>query len=95
MRLRREQLARVKHACADAGRDPDSMRTTVALVVCCGSDEAEFRRRAAAIGREPDELRTNGAAGLPHEVVDKLHAFAGAGAEAAYLQLSTSQTSVT
>jgi F420-dependent oxidoreductase-like protein len=83
----REQLARVKQACADAGRDPDSMRTTVALVVCCGSDEAEFRRRAAAIGREPGELRKNGAAGLPHEVVDKLHAFAGAGAEAAYLQL--------
>jgi alkanesulfonate monooxygenase SsuD/methylene tetrahydromethanopterin reductase-like flavin-dependent oxidoreductase (luciferase family) len=83
----REQIARVKQACADAGRDPSSLRTTVALVVCCGTDEAEFRRRAAAIGREPDELRTNGAAGLPDEVVDKLHAFAGAGAETAYLQL--------
>lgn len=83
----REQIARVKQTCADAGRDPSSLRTTVALVVCCGSDEAEFRRRAAAIGREPDELRTNGAAGLPDEVVDKLHAFAGAGAETAYLQL--------
>jgi alkanesulfonate monooxygenase SsuD/methylene tetrahydromethanopterin reductase-like flavin-dependent oxidoreductase (luciferase family) len=71
----------------DTGRDPASLRTTVALVVCCGSDEAEFRRRAEAIGREPDELRANGAAGLPDEVVERLHAFAEAGAETAYLQL--------
>jgi F420-dependent oxidoreductase-like protein len=82
-----EYVARVTQACADAGRDPASLRTTVALVVCCGSDEAEFRRRAEAIGREPDELRTNGAAGLPHEVVDKLRAFAEAHAETAYLQV--------
>jgi F420-dependent oxidoreductase-like protein len=83
----RKQISRVRQACADSGRDPSSLRTTVALVVCCGSDEADFRRRAAAIGREPDELRANGAAGLPHEVVDKLRAFAEAGAETAYLQL--------
>jgi F420-dependent oxidoreductase-like protein len=83
----REYVARVQQACVDAGRDPASLRTTVALVVCCGSDEAEFRRRAEAIGREPDELRANGAAGLPDEVVERLHAFAEAGAETAYLQL--------
>ena len=80
-------LQRVKGACADAGRDPASMRTTVALVVCCGRDEAEFRRRAAAIGRQPDELRENGAAGLPGEVVDTLRAFEAEGAEIAYLQV--------
>jgi F420-dependent oxidoreductase-like protein len=82
-----KQIARVKQACADSGRDPDSLRPTVALVVCCGRDEAEFRRRAEAIGREPDELRENGAAGVPQEVVDKLGAFAEAGAEIAYLQV--------
>lgn len=83
----RDQVIRVKQACADAGRDPASLRTTAGLVVCCGSDETEFERRAAAIGRAPDELRANGAAGLPHEVVDRLHAFAEAGAETAYLQV--------
>jgi F420-dependent oxidoreductase-like protein len=82
----REQVRRVRQACTDAGRDPSFLRTTVALVVCCGSDEAEVRRRAAAIGREPEELRANGAAGLPDEVVDKLHAFGEAGAETTYLQ---------
>jgi F420-dependent oxidoreductase-like protein len=82
-----EYVERVRRACTDSGRDPATLRTTVALVVCCGRDEAEFRRRANAIGREPDELRANGAAGLPGEVVDKLRAFAAAGAEAAYLQV--------
>ena len=83
----REYVERVRQACTDAGRDPATLRTTVALVVCCGRDEAEFRRRADAIGREPDELRANGAAGLPGEVVDRLQAFAAAGAETAYLQV--------
>ena len=82
-----EYVERVRQACTDSGRDPATLRTTVALVVCCGRDEAEFRRRANAIGREPDELRANGAAGLPGEVVDKLRAFATAGAEAVYLQV--------
>jgi len=82
-----EYVERMRQACTDSGRDPATLRTTVALVVCCGRDEAEFRRRADAIGREPDELRANGAAGLPGEVVDKLRAFAGAGAEVAYLQV--------
>lgn len=83
----REYVDRVRRACADSGRDPATLRTTVALVVCCGRDEVEFRRRADAIGREPDELRANGAAGLPAEVVEKLRAFAAAGAEDAYLQV--------
>ncbi|HEY4398336.1 MAG TPA: LLM class F420-dependent oxidoreductase [Acidimicrobiia bacterium] len=82
----RESVARVRQACTDAGRDPETLRTTVALVVCCGRDEAEFRRRADAIRRDPDELRANGAAGLPGEVVDKLRAYEAAGAEVAYLQ---------
>jgi F420-dependent oxidoreductase-like protein len=83
----REYVDRVRRACADSGRDPATLRTTVALVVCCGRDEVELRRRADAIGREPDELRANGAAGLPAEVVEKLRAFAAAGAEDAYLQV--------
>ncbi|HMF82827.1 MAG TPA: LLM class F420-dependent oxidoreductase [Acidimicrobiia bacterium] len=82
-----EQVRRVKQACVHAGRDPSSLPTTVALVVCCGRDEAEFRRRAEAIGRQPEELRENGAAGLPGEVVDTLRAFEAAGAETAYLQV--------
>ncbi len=62
------QRARVEAACAAIDRDPASMAFSAALVLCVGRDEAEFRRRAAAIGREPDELRANGAGGLVDEV---------------------------
>ena len=47
---------------------------SAAQVVCCGRDDAEIARRAAAIGRDVDELRANGAAGTPDEVVEKLGA---------------------
>jgi F420-dependent oxidoreductase-like protein len=81
------QYGRVRAACEDRGRDPGTLRLSVAQVVCCGSDEAEVERRAANIGRQPAELRANGAAGTPDEVVDRLQAFAGIGAETIYLQV--------
>ena len=78
---------RVRAACDRAGRDPGSLVYSAAVVVCCGADEAEVSRRAAAIGRDPGELRRNGAAGLPSEVVDTLAAYRDAGASRAYLQV--------
>ena len=81
------QRDRVRAACETLGRNPDEITFSAALVVCCGTDEEEFVRRAAAIGREPDELRTNGACGTPDEVVDTLRKWADAGAERIYLQL--------
>ena len=83
----RDAIARVRHACESIGRDPATLRTSVALVVACGADEAEYNRRAAAIGRAPDELRANGAAGLPAEVVDTLATYREAGATTVYLQV--------
>jgi alkanesulfonate monooxygenase len=82
-----EAMRRVDEACEKAGRDPGSLARSAALVVCCGSDEAEFERRAEAIGRQPDELRTNGACGLPDEVVQRIGAFGRAGASKIYLQV--------
>jgi F420-dependent oxidoreductase-like protein len=83
----RDAVTRVGAECEAAGRDPETLRTTVALVVACGSDETEVARRAGAIGRAPDELRANGAAGLPDEVVDTLLSYAEAGAATVYLQV--------
>ncbi len=60
---------------------------SAALVLCCGRDEAEVERRAAAIGRKPDELRKNGAAGTVAEVVATLETFRTAGATRMYLQV--------
>jgi F420-dependent oxidoreductase-like protein len=80
------QFERVRSACADAGRDADSMIFSNALVLCCGRDDAELARRAGVIGREVDELRANGAAGTPAEIVDKLGTYAELGATRFYLQ---------
>ena len=78
---------RVRGACTADGRDPASIIFSTAQVVCCGKDEAELARRAAAIGRDLSDLRSNGLAGSPSEIVDKLGAFADAGATTAYLQV--------
>jgi len=80
-------FARVREACEAAGRYPASMTYSVAQTVCCGKDEAEFRRRAAAIGREPAEMREHGLGGTPGEVAAKIAQFADAGAERIYLQV--------
>jgi F420-dependent oxidoreductase-like protein len=80
-------FGRVREACTAAGRDPASLTCSNALVLCCGRDEAELSQRAKAIGREVDELRTNGLAGTPDEVVDKIGRYGEAGAERVYLQM--------
>ncbi|WP_185972646.1 LLM class F420-dependent oxidoreductase [Georgenia yuyongxinii] len=81
-----EQVNRVRAACEEAGRDPDSLTYSVAFVACVGKDEAELARRAAAIGRVPAELREHGLAGTPAELVDGLGALAEQGISRVYLQ---------
>jgi F420-dependent oxidoreductase-like protein len=68
----KEQYARVDAACEAIGRDPASVVHSIANVICCGVDDAEIARRAAAIGRQVDELRTNGLCGTPAEVAERL-----------------------
>jgi F420-dependent oxidoreductase-like protein len=80
-------FGRVREACEAAGRYPASMTYSVAQTVCCGKDEAEFRRRAAAIGQDPADLREHGVGGTPGEVAAKIAEFAEIGAERIYLQV--------
>jgi len=77
----------MRAACDEIGRDPDAVRCSAALVVCCGSDEVEVRRRAAAIGRDVDELAAHGACGTPDQVAASLRRWQDAGASRLYLQL--------
>lgn len=78
---------RVRGACRAIDRNPDELVYSNALVLCCGRDESEIARRAARIGREVDELRTNGLAGTPQELIEKIRTFAKAGTQRIYLQL--------
>ena len=75
------QFSRVRAACEAAGREPGSLTYSNALTVCCGSDEPELARRAAAIGTDLSDLRANALAGTPDEIVDRLGQYAEAGCE--------------
>ena len=77
---------RVREACASEGRDGEPV-LSAAQVLCCGRDDAELGRRAAAIGREVPELRENGLAGSPEEIVEKIGRFADRGCARLYLQV--------
>ena len=80
------QFERVRQACGNAGRDPSDIRLSAALVLCCGRDEAEVRRRADAIGQSADQLGRGQAAGTVSQLVDRLGEYAEAGASRIYLQ---------
>jgi F420-dependent oxidoreductase-like protein len=82
-----QAFARVRSAAAAAGRAPTSLVYSAAAVLCCGRDEAEIARRAAAIGRDVAELRENGLAGTPQELIEKASLFSEAGATRLYLQM--------
>src|SRR3954470_21847420 len=77
------QFDRVREACKATGRN---VLLSAAQTICVGKDEAEVRRRADAIGQSPEQLRATGLGGTTSEVVDKIGAFAAAGATRIYLQ---------
>jgi alkanesulfonate monooxygenase SsuD/methylene tetrahydromethanopterin reductase-like flavin-dependent oxidoreductase (luciferase family) len=81
------QFGRVRAACEAAGRDPGSLVYSVAHPVCVGADEAEFRRRAAAIGQDPEKARNSPFAGTVAEVTDTMARWAAAGVQRGYLQV--------
>jgi F420-dependent oxidoreductase-like protein len=82
-----ELFARVRRACVAAGRDPDTLGLSVVRGAVVGKNDAEVRRRLEMYGSEAEEVRANAFAGTPAEVVDKLGAYAAAGADRAYLQI--------
>jgi F420-dependent oxidoreductase-like protein len=80
------QFDRVRDACREAGRDEQSIRLSAALVLCCGRDDAEVKRRGEAIGQSVDHLKGGQAAGTVAEVVERISDYAAAGASRVYLQ---------
>ncbi|MEX2392881.1 MAG: LLM class F420-dependent oxidoreductase, partial [Actinomycetota bacterium] len=81
-----ERVVAVREACEKIGRDPNSIVTSAAMVVCVGKDEAEFKRRADAIGRPADQLRAGGVGGTPEDALEFLGKLAEVGITRTYLQ---------
>lgn len=80
------QFDRVRAACTEAGRDPESLRYSAALILCCGRDDAQVKRRAEAIGHDADALRGAHLVGTVAEVVDIIGRYAELGAVRLYAQ---------
>jgi F420-dependent oxidoreductase-like protein len=78
---------RVREACQAQGRDPGQLVYSAAQVVCCGRDDEEVSRRAAAIGMDSVRVRSEGLGGTPDELIAKIGVFAALGASRMYLQV--------
>jgi alkanesulfonate monooxygenase SsuD/methylene tetrahydromethanopterin reductase-like flavin-dependent oxidoreductase (luciferase family) len=81
------QFDRVRAACEEVGRDPNTLTLSAAITVCCGKDEAEVERRAGSLGRSVDELRANALCGTPSELIDRIGQYKQTGAQRLYLQV--------
>jgi len=82
----RTVFERAQAACAAHGRTR-ALDYSIAQEVCCGRNDREVARRAAAMtGRDISHLREKGMAGSPAEVVDKIGRFAELGCSRIYLR---------
>ncbi|WP_251451386.1 LLM class F420-dependent oxidoreductase [Microbacterium sp. Marseille-Q6648] len=83
-----EKFAGVRRACEEAGRDPSTLKLSVALPTLAGATAAELDRRAAAIGREVGDLRNEvNIVGGADQIRDKVERLRALGADRVYLQL--------
>ena len=77
----------VRRACVEAGRDPATLRMSVALPTVIAADDASYRRRLEVIHADPDTFADVNIAGTPEQAVEKVLRLRDLGAERVYLQL--------
>lgn len=80
-------FARVRAACDDLGRDPATLRLSVALPTVVATDDATYARRLEAIHADPATFADVNVAGTPEQAVEKLRRLRDLGADRVYLQL--------
>lgn len=83
-----EKFAVVRAACEQAGRDPETLKLSVALPTILGADDRALERRAAAIGQTRAQF-DNGAnlIGSADEIAAKVERLRAVGADRVYFQL--------
>ncbi|MCW3493516.1 LLM class F420-dependent oxidoreductase [Microbacterium sp. SSM24] len=83
-----EKFAGVRAACERIGRDPATLKLSVALTTLAGANDAELARRAANLGDTVDDMRDGvNIVGGRDEIADKAERLAALGADRIYLQL--------
>lgn len=78
---------RVRAACEEQGRDPGTLRLSVALPTVVATDDATYRSRLDAIHADADTFADVNIAGTPEQAVEKLRRLQDLGADRVYLQL--------
>ena len=77
----------VRRACEQIGRDPATLRASVALPTVVAANDADYQRRLAAIDADPDTFADVNVAGTPAAAVEKIQRLRDLGADRVYLQL--------
>ena len=82
-----ERFANFRRICAETGRDPDTVRLSTTLPVCCGTTRDEARRRVGALGEPGERMLRNGVTGTPSDVIERIGELAATGADTLYFHL--------
>jgi F420-dependent oxidoreductase-like protein len=83
----REMVTAAEAACEAVGRDPATLRSSVALATVIGESAAEIERRVRATNQDPGRLKAAGLYGTPSDVASRLAEYAALGISRVYLQL--------
>jgi F420-dependent oxidoreductase-like protein len=81
------RFANFRRICAEQGRDPDTVRLSTTLPVCCGSTAGEARRRAESLGEPGARLLSQGVVGTPADVLGRLERFTAIGVGTVYFHI--------
>ncbi len=83
-----ERLDHVRAACERIGRDPGSLKISIAMSTFAGASDAEIARRAQRIVRTLEEVRdgTN-IVGGPDEIAERVDRYRSFGIDRVYFQL--------
>jgi F420-dependent oxidoreductase-like protein len=82
-----ERFRRVRDAAEASGRDPRTLRLSIALTATIGESSAEADARARTQCLDPAVQRTSGLHGTPDDVAERLSELRALGADRVYLQL--------
>ncbi|QIG39706.1 LLM class F420-dependent oxidoreductase [Microbacterium sp. 4R-513] len=83
-----ERLANLRAACERVGRDPQTLKFSLAMSTFAGADDAAVARRAAKLGRSLEEVRDGvNIVGDADEIGERIARYAELGIHRVYFQL--------
>lgn len=82
------RIANLHAACERAGRDPGTVKLSIAMSTIAGPDDATVARRAARIDRTLEQVRDGvNIVGGPDEIAERIAVYRSFGIERVYFQL--------